>query len=85
MEDRFWFAQHTWREIEELDRPRVILLLPVGATEAHGPHLPLSTDLIISEQMCLRAARRLVAKHWVPLVLPGISYSVTDFGRDFPG
>lgn len=85
MEDRLCFARHTWTEIDALDRRRTILLLPVGSTEAHGPHLPLSTDVIISEKMCLRVATRLVAKTWVPLVLPSISYSVTDFGRDFAG
>lgn len=85
VEDRLWFNRLAWTEIDQVDRSRAILLLPVGSTEAHGPHLPLSTDVIISEELCLRAARRLVAIGWVPLVLPSIGYTVTDFGAGFSG
>ncbi|MBL7396102.1 creatininase family protein, partial [Escherichia coli] len=34
----------------------VVAILPLGAVEAHGPHLPLCTDVIISEGMARRAA-----------------------------
>ena len=40
---------------------RVVAILPCGAIEAHGPHLPLETDVIISEGMARRAAERLAA------------------------
>ena len=43
--------QLTYPEIEALDRGTTIPILPVGAVEAHGPHLPLGTDDIISEAM----------------------------------
>jgi len=63
----------------------VVVILPVGSTEAHGPHLPLATDVIISEEMSLRAADKLTAQGIETMVLPAISYSVTDFSNDFAG
>ena len=46
----------TWEEVRDLDRART-WPSPVGAVEAHGPHLPLGTDVIIAEAMA-RAGRR---------------------------
>ena len=60
-------------------------ILPIGSTEAHGPHLPLATDVIISEEMSRRAALKLAQQGIETLVLPAIAYSVTDFSRDFSG
>ncbi len=37
------FADLTWKEAEALEDGWVAIL-PVGAVEAHGPHLPLRTD-----------------------------------------
>ena len=45
-------------------------LLPLGATEPHGPHAPLSTDTLISVGICERAAEQLAGEIPV-LVLPG--------------
>jgi creatinine amidohydrolase len=60
--------------------------LPVGSTEAHGPHLPLDTDVLLSETAAARAAERLRDRHGVPaLVLPALAYSVTDFAAGFGG
>jgi creatinine amidohydrolase len=44
----------TWPEIEDLvrRRPDEVALLPVGATEQHGPHLPTGTDTIIATGLC---------------------------------
>jgi creatinine amidohydrolase len=59
-------------------------LLPLGATEPHGPHAPLSTDTMISVGICERAADRLDGEIPV-LVLPAIAYGVTRYGSAFPG
>lgn len=63
----------------------VIALLPTGATEAHGPHLPLSTDVIISEEGARRAAKKLNAEGTRALVLPPVAYAVTEFASAFSG
>ncbi|MEK6323641.1 MAG: creatininase family protein [Acidobacteriota bacterium] len=79
------FQNLTWKETGEAVKRGVVAILPVGATEAHGPHLPLATDVIISEEMSHRAAEKLNAKGVEALVLPAVAYSVTDFSADFPG
>jgi creatinine amidohydrolase len=59
-------------------------LLPLGATEPHGPHAPLATDTLISVGISRRAAERL--KGEIPvLVVPAVPYGVTRYGADFPG
>ena len=75
----------TWKEAREAINRGVVVILPIGSTEAHGPHLPLATDVIISEEMSLRAAEKLNAQGIETLVLPALAYSVTDFSADFAG
>ena len=50
------FAKLTWPEAKELFAADPVALLPVGATEAHGPHLPLDTDVTIAVAQARRAA-----------------------------
>lgn len=71
--------------LRRADHPTV-LLLPVGATEPHGPHAPLSTDSLISMSMCRRAAGRLVDDPDVrALILPALPYGVTRYAAAFAG
>ncbi|MCG8469880.1 MAG: creatininase family protein [Gemmatimonadetes bacterium] len=79
------FVDLTWEEVRGLDRARAVAILPVGATEAHGPHLPLDTDVTIAEAMAHAGAVRLAKRGLVPLVLPPISYSPAPFAAAFPG
>jgi creatinine amidohydrolase len=79
------FQNLTWKEAREAIKRGVVVILPIGSTEAHGPHLPLATDVIISEEMSRRAAEKLSARGIETLVLPAVAYSVTDFSADFPG
>ena len=46
-----------------------VALVPSGSTEAHGPHLPLSTDSIISEGMAKVAAEKLAEAGYTRAVL----------------
>jgi creatinine amidohydrolase len=75
----------TWTDFALLDRERSPALLPVGAIEAHGPHLPLGTDGIIAEAMVSAAARRLQRHGLTPLVLPRLVYTAAPFAAAFPG
>lgn len=75
----------TWEEVRALDRGRALGLLPIGATEAHGPHLPLDTDVTIAGAMAESAGRRLAALGLEALVLPPVAYTPAGFAAAFPG
>ena len=75
----------TTAEIEALPREQTELLLPCGAVEAHGPHLGLGADLIISRGLARRVAPMLERRGYRAVILPPLIYSVADFGADFDG
>jgi creatinine amidohydrolase len=78
-------AELTWEEARDLGRARPVAVWPVGALEAHGPHLPLSTDVIIAEAMARAGAARLAAGGFEVLLLPPLAYTPAPFAEDFPG
>jgi mycofactocin system creatininase family protein len=58
-----------------------LLAVPVGSTEQHGPHLPLSVDTDIAVELC----RRLAAARPDVLVAPPLGYGSSGEHADFPG
>ncbi len=70
---------------ERLRLGPVVVLLPVGSVEPHGPHLPLGTDTLISEAVVLRAVTRLAERGIDALVAPAVPYGVTDYAQGFAG
>lgn len=77
-----------YTEVDELvaDGRQTVLLLPLGAVEPHGPHAPLATDTLISQEICERVARGLEDDPDVSaLVLPALPYGVTRYGAAFRG
>lgn len=78
-------AKLAWPDVEALIAEGCAAILPVGATEAHGPHLPLDTDVTIARGMARRAALKLREQGRACVVLPPVSYSVTDFAASFSG
>jgi len=63
----------------------VVVLLPVGSVEPHGPHLPLETDTIISLAACVAAAPALASAGVAPVIAPSVPYGVTDCAGGFAG
>jgi len=59
------------------------VLIPVGSTEQHGPHLPLDTDTRIATAVAQDAGARLGAAHW--LVAPAIAYGDSGEHQSFAG
>ena len=72
----------TWQEMNDAIERQPVILLPVGSTEQHGPHLPLDVDVFLCEEVCLETARRMPGK---ALVLPAVSYGLNLHHIDFPG
>jgi creatinine amidohydrolase len=65
-----YMAEMSWMEYRErVASERAVVLLPVGALEQHGPHLPLGTDAILATEMARRAAERLDG-----VVAPALTY-----------
>jgi creatinine amidohydrolase len=78
-------AEMTWEEVRDLDRGRTVAVLPVGALEAHGPHLPLSTDVVIAQAMARAGAAKIVAQGMGAVLLPPLPFTAAPFGASFPG
>lgn len=72
-------ADLTWRQIAE--RAPSVLVVPVGSTEQHGPHLPLSTDTDIAEALALGLAQR----RSDVVVAPALPYGASGEHAGFPG
>jgi creatinine amidohydrolase len=79
---RWLAASLAWPQVKSLAEGGAVALLPVGSTEAHGPHLPLSVDVVIAEEVCRRVA--LVIKDEV-VQFPSVTYGLTDFAASFAG
>ncbi|WP_404332197.1 creatininase [Mesobacillus maritimus] len=78
-------SEMTWMEVRDAVDMGEGVILPIGATEQHGPHMPLCTDALLSEKMALDVAKRsnlIVA----PTVCYGFrSRPTTGGGQTFPG
>ena len=70
----------SWQQIEEGQKETRTVILPVGATEEHGPHLPTFTDTIEA----LETARAVAQRRGVFLA-PPLHYGVCRSTRGFPG
>jgi creatinine amidohydrolase len=80
-----YLAEMTWPEVAAVAQRSSVALVPAGATEAHGPHLPLETDVIIAQGSCRLAAEALAADGIECVIAPPFYYGVTHFGMPFAG
>ncbi|MGA0838493.1 MAG: creatininase family protein [Pseudomonadales bacterium] len=83
MNVRFW-RDLTTRDFSLLKPDQTVALLPLGAIEQHGPHLPVSTDALIAEEMCIRAAA-LVPPEIPVLVMPTQNVGKSTEHLEFEG
>lgn len=79
----FW-QDLTTDQFQDLDPDKTVALIPLGAIEQHGPHLPVSTDATIAEEMCIRGAALAPATAPV-LVLPTQSVGKSTEHLQFEG
>ncbi|BBO70334.1 hypothetical protein DSCA_42640 [Desulfosarcina alkanivorans] len=79
----FFWGDLCWPDA--MDRLGIVdtALLPVGAIEQHGPHLPLDTDAFDADYLARRVADGCSAPK--PLVLPLIAYGVSYHHEAFKG
>jgi creatinine amidohydrolase len=73
-------ADITWPEVEQaVADGATTLILPLGATEQHGPHLPLGTDSLRAAALAERVAARLPGALVAPVLPVGCSDEHTGF------
>lgn len=80
--DSVLLSATTWTEVEAaLEAGPVTVIVPLGATEQHGPHLPLGTDTVMAVELARRVAQRLENA----LVAPPIPVGPSTEHGSFPG
>jgi len=85
MVESVFMAELSWPEWQQKIAAGAIIFIPIGATEQHGPHLPLNVDVILPTAVCTN-----VAKAVGGLVAPTIPYGYKSMprsggGQTFPG
>jgi creatinine amidohydrolase len=80
---RDWTAIH-WPEFAKEDAARWIAVLPLAATEQHGPHLSLRTDVLIG-QAYLARVRELLPENIPATFLPIEEIGISTEHTDYPG
>lgn len=80
---RYW-TDMTTTEFAALDPERCVAILPVAATEQHGPHLAVSTDIVVNEAL-LAAALAHLPEGGEAVVLPLQPIGVSPEHGDFAG
>jgi creatinine amidohydrolase len=76
-----FYSKLTFEEVRAADKDRVVIL-PVGATEDHGPHMALDTDTLLVGSVAEGAAAEAPDEI---LVMPTIPYGFNEHHKDFPG
>jgi creatinine amidohydrolase len=76
------YEKLTWPEINDAVDLGKVCVIPCGAVEQHGPHLPLDVDMVCPSGIARGAGRLVPGKM---LVLPTVCYGYTGHVMDFPG
>ena len=79
------YDELTWQEVEEAIKNNSPIMVPVGATEQHGEHLPLGTDTFLGKEIVRRTAARLSKENIQLLLGPAIQFGLKPFLIETPG
>ena len=79
-----YLAHMSWQEIEALEKNEGVVILPIGAVEQHGPHLPTETDSLIITHM-VDAMLLQLPDHVRAWALPPLNYGKSNEHINFPG
>ena len=71
MQESVYYTDFRWPELKTLAEEGAIVLLPIGQTEEHGPHLPVGCDVHISMETA-RAVAEAASQELPVLVLPAL-------------
>ncbi|MFD0693871.1 creatininase family protein [Paenibacillus sp. GCM10027628] len=80
--NKFLFAEMTWPEIKQVIQEDRVAVVPVAMIEEHGHHLPVDTDLVLANEVCVRAGAKIPDQM---VVIPPINHGYAPHQMDFPG
>ena len=78
------FAYLNWKQVDALSRDKTLLILPTGAIEQHGPHLPIAMDTLAAN-LLLGRALQLLPEDLPIYALETICYGKSNEHIGFPG
>jgi creatinine amidohydrolase len=84
LSEKVLLQELSWPEVRDLQAAKPVIIIPTGAIEQHGPHLPLEVDSRIAEKLAEAAARK-VRPNFPILVTPVVSVGASGEHMSFPG
>jgi len=75
-----FLQEMTWTDVQEYLRSSDMVIIPLGSTEQHGPHLPLGTDYYLATGVL----EKISAKTGV-IVAPVLFVGYSEYHSGFPG
>ena len=78
-------SDYTWEEAQNLAGSDPVVLLPLGAFEQHGKHLPLKVDEFMVSNIANESVRKSQKKKINAVVTPAIWSGYSPHHMDFPG
>ena len=79
-------AECTWPKAQQLARDeRALVILPLGAVEQHGPHLPLLVDWLGAEELARHIAPHLTRAGYRVVLAPSLPYGASPLAERWPG
>jgi creatinine amidohydrolase len=85
MATRRLMEEMTWQEVAEAARANKPVVLSMGSTEQHGPHLPLNTDVLIPIAIATEASSLVDLVIAPPIHFGAMSRPLSGGGESFPG
>lgn len=85
MKNKFKWEDLSAPELKRLSEEQAIVLMPIGAIEQHGPHLPVATDLISAGWVSQLAAEKLEKKGIAAVIAPAFVIANSMHHMNFPG
>lgn len=81
----YLMEEMTWEEVRDSAAAGLPVVVALGSTEQHGPHLPLNTDAIIPQEIALAAAQIEPLVVAPPIHYGAMSRALIGGGERFPG
>lgn len=83
--EKLHLLEMTWEEAERKLKESDIVILPVGSIEQHGPHLPLGTDSMITDEIAKKVGSKLLERGIKVVLAPPLFFGCSDEHIEYAG